>query len=201
MQIDVTFRRMEPSDALKSYLTDKMSRMKKFIANPWHAHVVLTSERYRNKADVTLTLTNGLLVKGVDTSEDMYFSIDQAITRIEKQLKKYKEKIHTHKPLTGPGVKFKSHVLEQDYNEEIEDIPESAEAELDESKSSTADIQTKIVRTNEYHAEPMDIESAVMKLELQDQKFLVFTNSETGVINVIYMREDGKYGLIETDQK
>jgi len=200
MQIDVTFRRMEPSDALKSYLTEKMTRMKKFIANPWHAHVVLTSERYRNKADVTLTLTNGLLVKGVDTSEDMYFSIDQAITRIEKQLKKYKEKIHTHKPLSGPGVKFKSHVLEQDYNEEIEEMPSSAGAELEEVSQDAIDIQTKIVRTNEYHAEPMDLESAVMNLELKDQKFLVFTNEKTGAINVIYLREDGKYGLIETDK-
>ncbi|MBN2725140.1 MAG: ribosome-associated translation inhibitor RaiA [Deltaproteobacteria bacterium] len=201
MQIDVTFRRMEPSDALKSYLNEKMTRMKKFITNPWHAHVVLTSERYRNKADVTLTLTNGLLVKGVDTSEDMYFSIDQAITRIEKQLKKYKEKIHTHKPLGGQGIKFKSHVIEQNWNEENEELPVKAEAELEEVEvENKVDIQHKIVRTNEYHAEPLELEGAVMQLELQDKKFLVFTNASTNAINVLYIREDGQYGLIETDK-
>lgn len=212
MQIDVTFRRMEASESLKSYLTEKMTKMKKFLASPAHAHVVLTSERFRNKADVTITLKNGLLIKGVDTSEDMYFSIDQAVSRIEKQLRKYKEKIQQHKPATGPALRFKSHVItagntegefrasEYEYDEDESELPVSAESSMVEDLTGTTEIRDdhQIVRTTEYIAEPMTLDDALMQIELQDRKFLVFTNSGTDTINVLYFREDGKFGLIET---
>jgi ribosome hibernation promoting factor len=200
MQIDVTFRRMEASQSIKTYLDDKLSRMKKFIAKPSHARVVLTSERFRNKADVTLTLHNGLFIKGVDTSEDMYFSIDQALSRIEKQLRKYKEKIHSHKPLTHPSKKFMSHTIEP--MDDYDDYPESAALEVEEIKNEKVeddsnDITHKIVKTNEYVAEPLNLESALMHIELQNKQFLVFTNSVTNEINILYRRDDGKFGLIE----
>ena len=216
MQIDVTFRRMEASDAIKTYLDEKMTKMKKFLASPAHAHVVLTSERFRNKADVTVTLKNGLLIKGVDTSEDMYFSIDQAVSRIEKQLRKYKEKIQHHKPSTSPAIRFKSHVIESinpddefkvskyDYDEEDPGGPRSAESSMGEEVEEgmvAKDLEHQIVRSTEYLAEPMDLDAALMQIELQDRKFLVFTNSETNTINVLYYREDGKYGLIETGKR
>ncbi|MGM0596866.1 MAG: ribosome hibernation-promoting factor, HPF/YfiA family [Myxococcota bacterium] len=223
MQIDVTFRRMDSSEAIKNYLNDKMGKMKKFLSNPCHAHVVLTSERFRNKADVTLNLKNGLMIKGVDSSEDLYYSIDQAMVRIEKQLKKYKEKIRSHKPSESPAKRFKSHVIEQ-YNlaEEFEikryknvmnDIPETdnefgedmeVEPAVNDTQSENSEnneeLQHEVVRTNEYIAEPLALEDAIMKLELQDKKFLVFTNAKTDAINVLYYREDGEYGLIETDK-
>jgi ribosome hibernation promoting factor len=209
MQIDVTFRRMEASNAIREYLDDKMSKMKKFLANPWHMNVVLTSERFRNKADVALTLKNGLLIKGVDTSDDMYFSIDQAVARIERQLRKYKEKIHSHKPSNFPARKFKAHlidnsledefnVVDYDYSPAMDEVSEVVEETAVEAVDREDDFAKKIIRTNEYSADPMNIEAALMQIELQNRQFLVFTNSKTNSINVLYRREEGKFGLIDT---
>ncbi len=197
MQIDITFRRMEPSDALRNYLTDKMGRIRKFLARPSHAHVVLTSERFRNKADITLTLNNGLFVKGVDTSDDMYFSIDQALTRIEKQLRKYKEKIHSHKPAPSPALKLADHTLEADIDTE-DFVDSDLEPAAEENQKVVAELPRKITATSEISVEPMDLNSALMQLELQNSHFFLFVNSQTNTLNVVYRREDGAFGVIET---
>ncbi len=198
MQIDITFRRMDPSDALRNYLTDKMGRIKKFLARPSHAHVVLTSERFRNKADITLTLNNGLFVKGVDTSDDMYFSIDQALTRIEKQLRKYKEKIHTHKPAPSPAMKLTDHTLEAEPDTDFvdEDLEPAAAAAV--PVAAAAESPRKIVSSSEISVEPMDLNSALMQLELTNSHFYLFVNAQTNTLNVVYRREDGQFGVIET---
>ena len=196
MQIDITFRRMDPSDALRNYLTDKMGRIRKFLARPSHAHVVLTSERFRNKADITLTLNNGLFVKGVDTSDDMYFSIDQALTRIEKQLRKYKEKIHSHKPAPTPALKLTDRTLEADFDQEdfVEEELEPAVEAVE--KAASQETPRRIVATTELAVEPMTLNSALMQLELQNSHFFLFVNSETGTLNVVYRHEDGQFGVI-----
>ena len=198
MQIDITFRRMDPSDALRNYLTDKMGRIRKFLARPSHAHVVLTSERFRNKADITLTLNNGLFVKGVDTSDDMYFSIDQALARIEKQLRKYKEKIQSHKPAPAVAMKLADHTLEADI--ETEDFVDGdlVPAAEENQKAAVAESPRKITATSEISVEPMDLNSALMQLELQNSHFFLFVNSQTNTLNVVYRREDGAFGVIET---
>lgn len=197
MQIDITFRRMDPSDALRNYLNDKMGRIKKFLARPSHAHVVLTSERFRNKADITLTLNNGLFVKGVDTSDDMYFSIDQALTRIEKQLRKYKEKIQSHKPAPAPAIKLTDHTLEAE--PETDFIDEDLEpAAVEAPVSAAAEVPRRIVSSSEISVEPMDLNSALMQLELTNSHFYLFVNAQTNTLNVVYRREDGQFGVIET---
>ncbi len=197
MQIDITFRRMDPSDALRNYLNDKMGRIKKFLARPSHAHVVLTSERFRNKADITLTLNNGLFVKGVDTSDDMYFSIDQALTRIEKQLRKYKEKIQSHKPAPAPAIKLTDHTLEAE--PEADFVDEDLEpAAVEAPVSAAAEVPRRIVSSSEISVEPMDLNSALMQLELTNSHFYLFVNAQTNTLNVVYRREDGQFGVIET---
>jgi len=199
MQIDITFRRMDPSDALRNYLNDKMGRIKKFLARPSHAHVVLTSERFRNKADITLTLNNGLFVKGVDTSDDMYFSIDQALTRIEKQLRKYKEKIQNHKPAPPSALKLTDHTLEAEA--ELDFIDEDLEPAATESpKPAVAESPRKIVSSSEISVEPMELNSALMQLELTNSHFYLFVNAQTNTLNVVYRREDGEFGVIETNR-
>lgn len=198
MQIEITFRRMDPSEALRDYLTDKMGRIRKFLGRPSHAHVVLTSEHFRNKADITLTLNNGLFVKGVDVSDDMYFSIDQAIARIEKQLRKYKEKIHNHKPALASALKLVDAKIEQD--EEIPGLDEEEPAAAAETQSAPVEKPRRIVSTSEITVETMDVDSAIMKLELQNAHFFLFVNSKTHTLNVVYRDEEGRFGVIETNR-
>lgn len=200
MQIEITFRRMDPSDALRDYLTEKMGRIRKFLGRPSHAHAVLTSEHFRNKADITLTLNNGLFVKGVDTSDDMYFSIDQAITRIEKQLRKYKEKIHNHKPAPAAALKLVDAKIEEDAEEILDSFDEEAPAPIIEEKPAPAEKPRRIVATSEITVETMDVDSAIMKLELQNAHFFLFVNSKTNTLNVVYRDEEGRFGIIETNR-
>ena len=93
MQLSVTFRHMEPTDALKAYAKERMERVKKYLPDPIACHVVMSTERHNHRIDVTFQLHNGLTVAGHESMENMYSSIDLCIAKIERQVRKYKGKI------------------------------------------------------------------------------------------------------------
>src|SRR3954466_14081887 len=98
MQLSVTFRHMDAPDALKAYAQEKVERIRKYFPDPIKAHVVFACDRgYNHVADVMITLHNGIVIKGEETTEDMYSSIDLVMAKIERQCRRYKEKIGTHK--------------------------------------------------------------------------------------------------------
>ena len=102
MQLSVTFRHMDSTDALRDYAKEKVERIRKYFPDPIKAHVVLVCDRgYNHTADVMITLHNGLVIKGVETTEDMYSSIDLVMAKIERQVRRYKEKIRSHKGNEG----------------------------------------------------------------------------------------------------
>lgn len=174
MEITVTFRHMEPSESLKSYAEEKVSKINKFLDFPIEAHIVLAVEKFRRMADVTLNL-NGTIIKGVEETEDMYSAIDQVMDKIEKQVKRYREKIKTRR-------------TENRKNEDI----------LEEPVESSDSIQEEpAIEIEKMVAKPMDVEEAAMQLGMSQRDFLVFRNSKSREINVIYKRKDGNLGLIE----
>lgn len=176
MEITVTFRHIDASESLKAYAEEKVSKMDKYFDFPVEAHIVLAVEKFRRSADVALNV-NGTMIKGVVETEDMYSAIDQVMDKIEKQVKRNREKMRdrrteTRKNETGLG---------KSAAEEIADVsPEEPRIEVE-----------KIV------AKPMDAEEAAMQFNLSQQDFLVFRNSRTREINVIYKRKDGNLGLME----
>ena len=93
MQFAVTFRHMEPTEALKSYARERMERVRKYLPDPISCHVVLSTERHNHRIDVTFQLHNGLAVAGHEITENMYSSIDLCIAKIERQVRKYKGKL------------------------------------------------------------------------------------------------------------
>ncbi len=192
MKFSVTFRKMDPTDAIKQYAEEKVKKIKRFFPDPINANVVLALERYQHRADVTITLHNGLVLKGSNISDDMYSSIDLAMTKIEKQVRRYKDKIRSHKPATGPQIPFRVDVIEEDLETHAAPEPEIPERE------TAAELMSKVIRSDEHTAQPMSVEEAVMQLNLMNNAFLVFTNSANQAINVIYRRNDGNYGLIDT---
>src|SRR5690242_10815679 len=102
MQLSVTFRHMDSTDALREYAKEKVERIRKYFPDPIKAHVVLVCDRgYNHTADVMITLHNGLVIKGVETTEEMYSSIDLVMAKIERQVRRYKEKIRSHKGSEG----------------------------------------------------------------------------------------------------
>lgn len=178
MQINVTFRHIEPSLALKQYAEDKISRIKKYVEGPIEAHVVLKIEKFRHIAEVTID-ANGLRINGTEETDDMYSAIDMLADTIEAQAIKNKEKFRRRKPVSS-GKEFAG----------IE--------ELSGSRDLKEDFERRIIRTEQVHAKPMDVDEAVMQLNISNGEFIVFSNRHTNRINVLYHRKDGHYGLIET---
>jgi putative sigma-54 modulation protein len=170
---------MDPSEAVKQHAVDKLQRIKKFFPDPIRAQVVLSTERYRHQADVNITLHNGIAIKGKEVTEDMYAAIDLVMDKIERQVRRYKDKITSHRPSAGPEVLVHHEVLGA---QEVEEQPEDL----------------KIIKSSKFFARPMTPEEAIMQMNLISSDFLVFTNADTRDVNVVYRRPDGNYGLIET---
>ena len=93
MQFAVTFRHMEPTDALKAYARERMERVRKYLPDPISCHVVFSTERHNHRIDVAFLLNNGLQIAGHEITENMYSSIDLCIAKIERQVRKYKGKL------------------------------------------------------------------------------------------------------------
>jgi putative sigma-54 modulation protein len=194
MNFSVTFRHMEATEALKEYCLDKVDKLKKYFRDPISTHVILTTERgYDHHAEFVITLKNGILVRGEENTEDMYSSIDLAMAKIERQVRRWKDKIRDHKPSSGPGVSVRHLIIEGTaFEQPVEDgqvrraptpVPQPAEH--------------KIVSTDKIDAKAMTVSEAVMQLNLIHREFFVFINSDSKQVNVVYRRDDGNYGLIE----
>jgi putative sigma-54 modulation protein len=193
MQFSVTFRHMEATDAIKEYAREKVDRVKKYFPDPIMVHVVLSTERgYQHAADVNIQLHNGLVIKGHETTEDMYSSIDLVMAKIERQVRRYKEKIRGHKARADLSVvPIAHHILEA---EGIEAGTVTATA----AGVAPAEPDHRVVRTEKVFARPLSVNEAIMQLNLLGDLFLVFRHEKSGQITVVYKRNDGAYGLIET---
>lgn len=195
MNLSVTFRHMEATEALKEYVRDKLDKIHKYFRDPMNAHVVLSTERgYYHVADINITLHNGIAIKGKEHTEDMYSSIDLASAKIERQVRKYKDRIRDHKPHTGPEVPIRALVFTAESMEQPAAKPTAADA----TPSPSAPPKPQIIKTSKFFAKPMTVEEAAMQMNLLHNDFLVFMNAASKQVNVVYRRDDGNYGLIET---
>jgi len=167
---------MQPTESLKNYAEEKLSKIKRYLDFPLEAHVVLSVEKFRHIADVTLSV-NGTWIKGIEETDDMYSAIDQVMDKLEKQVKKYLSKIRNRRTENRKG-------------EETLDVEETEEDVAFGLSGPSIEVEKMI-------AKPMDPEEAAMQLFNSQQDFIVFRNSRSEEINVIYKRKDGNLGLIE----
>lgn len=176
MEINVTFRHTEPVESLKAYAEEKVAKIRKYLDFPLEAHIVLSVEKFRHLADVTLSL-NGTRIKAVEQTDDMYSAIDQVMDKIERQVKRYLSKNRSRRP---------------------ENLRSGEVTAREDTEEATALSQDEpVIEVEKMTAKPMDAEEAAMQLNLSKQDFLVFRNARTKEINVVYKRRDGNLGLIE----
>ncbi len=196
MQLSTTFRHMDGSQAVREYTSERLEKIKKYFhKGPISAHAVFSVERgFHHVADLSITLPNGIAINAKETTEDMYSSIDLAAARIERQVRKWKEKIRDHKPHGGPAGTVRELVIPA---EEIEPRPTTEPAE---PASAIAPGGYKIIKDERVTARSMTVEDAVMQMNLLGDEHLIFTDAGTGSTSVLYRRRDGNYGLIETAQ-
>lgn len=179
MKFEIRGKNIELTDALKDYVTKRLSKLEKYIDDVKGVQVALSLEGVGHKVEVTIPL-NGVILRGEEIGEDMYASIDLVEEKLEKQIEKYKTKLYkSHRSI---GLK--------------KAIAEEVRKEIEEKG---AEENFKVVRTKRFAFKPMDEEEAIMQMNLLGHTFFVFSNSGTDEVNVVYKRKDGNYGLIEPD--
>jgi putative sigma-54 modulation protein len=192
---------MDGSQAVRDYAAEKLEKIRKYFhKDPISAHAVFSVERgFNHVADLNITLPNGIVINAKETTEDMYSSIDLAAARIERQVRRWKDKIRDHKPHGGPATDLRELVIPA---EEIEpersgQVGEAAVAAVPRPRAPETP-QYRIIKDERSTARSMTVEDAVMQLNLLGDELLVFTDATTGSIAVLYRRKDGDYGLIAT---
>jgi putative sigma-54 modulation protein len=190
MQLSTTFRHMEASPAVKDYAEERLEKIKKYFSrDPISAHGTFSVERnHSHTAEFSLTLPNGIVIQARETTEDMYSSIDLSVARIERQVRKWKEKIRTHKPHGGPRLQVRQTVMAA---ENLEPQPGGGDGRHGNGEVPVIRDATEEVRT-------LALRDAAMQLNLVERDVLVFVDAEKKTLSVMYRRKDGNYGLIET---
>lgn len=186
MQMNITFRHIDPIDSLKNYAREKVERVNKYLDRATEATVVLSLERHLHHADIRIH-SGTYLLRGREKSEDMYASIDLAMDKIERQLKRYKEKLKSHH---GRERVHHNHELVEQLRIRHQIFEAAPEVE-NEARTK------KVVKANEFLVRPMSVDEALMQMDLMNNDFYVFTNSTSMEMNVVYHRKDGTVGLIE----
>ena len=174
MKYIIMGKNIEVTPGLKTAVEDKIGKLEKYFTPETEVHVTLSVEKDRQKIEVTIRF-KGIIIVSEEVSNDMYVSIDLVEEIIERQLKKYKNKLVDKQQA---GSFFKQEFIEKDYMDE-EDV--------------------KIIRTKKFDIKPMYPEDACVQMELLGHNFFVFCNAETDEVNVVYKRKGGTYGLIEPE--
>jgi putative sigma-54 modulation protein len=174
MQVIVNGRHIDVTDALRNYAESKVKKIEKYLPDTTEAVVTLSVQKYRHNAEILIKV-NGLLIQAEEETGEMYSAIDKVMDKIERQVKRYKEKLlNRHKDSESIKITSKTKAGEA----EDKDIP-------------------KIIKTKRFEIKPMLPDEAVMQMELLHKDFFVFTNAGDNKVNVIYRRRDGNIGLIE----
>ena len=174
MQTSVTFKNIDPSDTLGAYISNKLDRFDRFLDNPAEANVVLSVQKFRHIAEVNI-VGDRMAINGKEETDDMYSAIDMVLDKLETQIKKNKAKLKSRRT-SVKGYKRTG-------GNEASSLPDE-----------DTDVRVR-VRNIDY--KPMDVEEAVMQMELVNDNFIVFTNARTNDVNVLYRRKDGDFGLIQ----
>ena len=179
MRLHVKGKNVEVSDAIHEYAERKLGKLSPQLAEQTHVELELAVEKNPSIADnhvaEATVWTKGPVLRARETSGDMKASIDQLVAKLERQVKRYREKrrVAPRRHARDGGVPTEPPPLE------------------------APDDDTTIVKTKQFSVNPMSAEEAVLQLELVGHDFFVFRNAETETINVVYRRRDGDYGLIE----
>jgi putative sigma-54 modulation protein len=172
MQVTVIGRHIEATEALKQYATEKFSRLDKYLPKTVQVVVTMSVVKKVHHIAEAVIKSNGLLIQASEETEEMYSAIDLLVEKIERRVRRYKEKLVEHKHQTPKG----------------EAVAVAAEQD---------DRIPQIIKTKRFDLKPMLPEEAVMQMELLDKDFFIFANAGSGHVNVIYRRKDGNVGLIE----
>lgn len=174
MRYIISGKNIEVTEGLKTAVYEKIGKLERYFTPDTEIHVTMSVEKERQKIEVTIPM-KGSMVRAEQTSNDMYVSIDLVEEIIERQLRKYKNKIIEKKQA---AANLNQAFMDDNFEE---------------------DDTIKIIRTKKFAIKPMDPEEACVQMELLGHNFFVYRNAETDEVNVVYKRKGNTYGLIEPE--
>lgn len=175
MQVSVTFRNTEAEDWFKDYANERLAKLRRFLDKPLEAHVIMTVEKFRNIAEVNL-LAKGININGKEEAKDMQLAFDIVMDKIERQLVRHKEKTRNHNNSSKEAMNLSGLSVPR------EEAEQSGPA---------------VVETRRVILQPMSVDDAIMEIESTRSRFVLYRDSLTEKVMVLYRREDGNYALIE----
>lgn len=188
LKYNVRGENIEVTPAIREYVEAKVGKIERYFGDMPEAQAHVNLKVYSDKtgkAEVTIPLPN-LVLRAEETSPDLYGSIDLVSDKLERQIRKYKTKVNR---------KFRRQKaeIEEGISPDLLQATSSNEEEKDED-------QLRIVRKKRFNLKPMNEEEAVLQMEMIGHNFFIYLDGETDSTNIVYKRDDGDYGLIETDE-
>ncbi len=173
MKITYVARKVTLRDNFKERVERKLSKFEKIFSDSAEAAVVVTLEKNRQTVEITIK-DNSMVYRAESTMSEMNDALDKVVDLLSRQLRKHKTRL-SKRLRTGS----------------IEDLF------ADNSVEVTEDEEITVVRKKQIPLKPISVEEAILQMEMTNHKFYMFTNADTGETNVVYIREDGAYGLLE----
>lgn len=179
MVVQITSRKADIKNSFKERVEKKLAKLDKFFDTDIIANVVVTTEKENEREKVEITIhAHGIIIHGEKTTTDMFDSLEAAVDAIVKQIVKNKTKL---------AKKIHSMSLDQ--------VPSPGFSD-EATESPEAEEEYKIVRRKIYGYKPMMVNEAILQMNMLGHDFFVFTDADTGMVNVVYKRKSGDYGLI-----
>ena len=185
MNFIISGKNIDVTPGLKDAVEQKLGKLERYFTPETEIIVTLCVEKERQKIEVTIPV-KGNIIRSEQISNDMYVSIDLVEEVIERQLRKYKNKLvdksQGYNSAASHGNNFRKEFID-----------------TSDDHAAPADDSIHIVRTKRFGVKPMFPEDACIQMELLGHSFYVFSNAETDEVNVVYKRKDGSFGLIEPE--
>lgn len=179
MELTVRGKNLEMTDALHNYVEKHTGKIQRYFDKPIKINVLLRISNMTKTCEATV-FVDGVILRGVEKSDDMYKSIDLVFDKVERQIHKYKTRLA--KRFKEKNTLSRQFVLEK------------------ETDTAPADAEFEIVKTKHFNISPMSPEEAILQMNLLGHNFFMFFNSDTEAMAVVYRRDDGKYGLIDANK-
>ena len=177
MEIKIRGEKLKITDAMRSYVDEKIGKLDKYLENSEnvHANVIVKVKGHQETVEITIPLKS-IILRSEETQDDFYAAVDKTIDKLERQVRKNKTRILSRKQQPSYDFNFDSIELEKEEKE-----------------------TNKIVKRKKIEVKPMDEEEAILQMELLGHQFFMYKDSETNEPAVVYKRADGNYGVIESE--
>jgi ribosomal subunit interface protein len=188
MAIQITGKNLDLGSSLRGYVTDRLEKaFEKYGTDGLSGHIFVEKEHGRFATQCSVHLRSGLSLQSQGQGNEAYASVDEAMDRLEKRLRRYKRRLKNHH---GGGRENGSDV-------EMTAIDYTLRQDDDEDEVSETELAPAIIAETQMAVRELSVGDAVMQMDLAEKAFVIFKNASNGRVNVVYRREDGHIGWID----